>query len=313
MCGRFLDSGAGAAHFPRVKTDPPTRETDLQERTEGWDTGGADPGALHRALAGHAAYAGVAPADLEPMRTKGLVHAHVRIRGTGAVLRVPRLGSFGLSPADNLAYQAECFRRAGPSGHVPDIFAVLSPDAGLPWGALVISEIAGATPALPRDLPAIARALAAIHALDVPRETLRPPLPSHGDPVAATVAVIEAQAGFLARAGLVPDALRQIGEEVAWARGLAAEAAGADHPVTLVGTDTHPGNFMVRQCDGEAIFVDMEKMLYGAPAIDLAHASVYTSTMWDADVATALSPAEVACCQQVRPGPALTSITVIYV
>jgi Ser/Thr protein kinase RdoA (MazF antagonist) len=37
------------------------------------------------------------------------------------------------------------------------------------------------------------------------------------------------------------------------------------------------------------VFVDFERMVYGSPAIDLAHASVYTSTMWDADVATALS------------------------
>ena len=48
------------------------------------------------------------------------------------------------------------------------------------------------------------------------------------------------------------------------------------------------------QPDGTAVFVDIEKMLYGAPAIDLAHATVYTSTMWDADVAAALNDDEVA-------------------
>src|SRR6185436_18195862 len=34
----------------------------------------------------------------------------------------------------------------------------------------------------------------------------------------------------------------------------------------------------------------LEKTLYGQPAIDLAHASLYTSTMWDADCAAALAP-----------------------
>jgi thiamine kinase-like enzyme len=59
--------------------------------------------------------------------------------------------------------------------------------------------------------------------------------------------------------------------------------------VTLVGTDTHPGNFIVRGA-GRAILVDLEKSLYGAPAIDLAHATLPTSTMWDMDVAVELSP-----------------------
>ncbi|MEC9208676.1 MAG: aminoglycoside phosphotransferase, partial [Pseudomonadota bacterium] len=46
--------------------------------------------------------------------------------------------------------------------------------------------------------------------------------------------------------------------------------------------------------DGDAIFVDLEKVIYGSPAIDLAHATVYTSTMWDPDVAAALDKAEIA-------------------
>jgi len=52
--------------------------------------------------------------------------------------------------------------------------------------------------------------------------------------------------------------------------------------VTLVATDTHPGNYIVDK-GGKAILVDVEKMLYGAPGIDLAHATLYTSTTWDVD------------------------------
>ena len=37
------------------------------------------------------------------------------------------------------------------------------------------------------------------------------------------------------------------------------------------------------------MLVDVEKMLYGSPAIDLAHATLYTSTTWDIDCGVALS------------------------
>jgi hypothetical protein len=265
--------------------------------SEAWDAGGADLVALHKALTVVDGFATVQPMDLEPMRAKGLIHAHVRVAGTGAVLRIPRLSSFGYDAAANLSYQAKCFERAAPSGHVPAVMATIAPASGIPWGALVISEIVGGTPPVPAGLTAIAQALAAIHALPVPDEDARLPIPSHRDPVAATMDVIEAQARFLPDAGLDPAALAQIEEELARARAFAATAVGADISVTLVGTDTHPGNFMM-QPDGAAIFVDLEKMLYGAPAIDLAHATVYTSTMWDADVATALARDDVAAFYQ---------------
>lgn len=268
-------------------------DTPEKDILEAWDAGGADLAALQRALKTVDGFSAVGAGDLEPMRAKGLIHAHVRIRGTGAVLRIPRLGSFGLQPAENLAYQAACFRQAAASGHVPELIGALPPQSGVPWGALVISEIVGGTPPVPGALPAIAQALAAIHALPLPPEDARAPIPSHDDPVAATLDVIEAQAQFLDAAGLDPAASGQIRDELLRARDFAADAAGADIPVTLVGTDTHPGNFMTR-ADGTAVFVDLEKMLYGAPAIDLAHATVYTSTMWDEDVATALPRDDVA-------------------
>ena len=46
-------------------------------------------------------------------------------------------------------------------------------------------------------------------------------------------------------------------------------------------TDTHPGNFLIDETrDGEAkaVIVDLEKALYGSPGIDLAYATVYSST-----------------------------------
>jgi hypothetical protein len=123
--------------------------------------------------------------------------------------------------------------------------------------------------------------------------------------VAATLAVIEAQAVHLGAAGVPRETLSALDDELRWARGFAADAATREHFVSLVGSDTHPGNFLATS-DGKAIFVDIERMHYGSPAIDLAHASVYTSTMWDADVASALTRAEIEAfyCRYLSRAPA---------
>ena len=62
-------------------------------------------------------------------------------------------------------------------------------------GALLVEEISGRPPRLSEDFPAIAKALAAIHAL--PSE----PAPN---PIIATVQVIERQAPYFAKAELAP-------------------------------------------------------------------------------------------------------------
>jgi hypothetical protein len=40
---------------------------------------------------------------------------------------------------------------------------------------------------------------------------------------------------------------------------------------------------------GKVLFVDLEKALYGSPAIDLGHATILTSTLWDFDIQVELS------------------------
>jgi hypothetical protein len=251
-----------------------------------------DLDALHAGLKAIRAFADVSRARLEPMRTKGLVHAHVRIRGASSVIRAPRLSHWGFEPAAHIAYQAACFERAAASGRTPRLHGVIAPGPGVPFGALIVDEIVGRAPRVPAETAALAGTLAALHTLPVPEGDARAPIPVHDDPVAAIMAVIGAQAAFLPQAGLAPETRRAVEDELGWARRFAAERAGAPHPLALVGTDTHPGNFMV-DAHGRAVFVDLEKTVYGQPAIDLAHASLYTSTMWDAECAAALSPAEV--------------------
>ena len=231
---------------------------------------------------------------LEPLHVKGLFHDHVRIAGTGHVLRLPRSSQFGLDPAANLAYQSACFARAQPSGCTPALTGVIAPRPGLAYGGLVVALIRGAPARLPLDLPAIASCLVGLHTVALPPEADRAPLAVHADPVAGILGFITEQAGYLDRAGLEEDARAQIREEVAWARRFAARHAGAPQPITLCGTDTHPGNFLIeRPGRGRAVFVDLEKALYGSPAIDVAHASLYTSTMWDADCEAVLARADV--------------------
>ena len=259
--------------------------------------------ALAAILARHPATAGLLSGlradDILPMREKGVAHAHYLLQRYGLLLRVPKLSQWALAPVDNLAYQEACFRRAEPSGVTPRLHAVLPVDRDLPRGALLVEAIAGRPPRLPDDLPALAAALARLHALDLPPARERPPLADHSrsGPIVGTLAVIERQAPALEADGMAAATRGALLAELAWARRLAAATPVADQPIALVGTDTHPGNFILRangeRAAGEAVLVDLEKALYGSPAIDLAHCSLPTSTTWDLDIQTVLSRDEI--------------------
>ncbi len=243
-----------------------------------------DLDALHARLARIETLRGLVRGDLRPMAVKGIVHDHIRLVGRGLIVRAPRYSAWGMPPDANLDYQAACFRRAWPSGHTPRLAGVLEPGADLPDGALVVEEIVGRAPRLPDDFEAMAKALARIHGLGLAPEPDRPPLVYHRDPVAGILQRIETQAENVERADIAPAARQAIFDELDWARHFAVGSHGLEQPVCLVVTDTHPGNFIVTS-DGRAVFVDLEKAMYGAPGIDLAHASLYTSVNWDPDCA----------------------------
>lgn len=253
--------------------------------------------ALRRALAAVPRLAPLAEARLVPLAGRGVAHDHfaaegAAIDGMPAVLRVPRVSQWGLAPEALLAYEAAAFARAEPSGVTPRFFGAVPTGPDLPMGALAVEFVPGRKPRLPRELGLLADALARIHALPVPEA--RAPLLVHTDPVAETLKAIREQAAFLREAGLAPMAAAAIRAELATAESVALTARPA--PVlTLTGSDTHPGNFLVaeKRAHGRAVFVDLEKALYGNPAVDLAHATLYTSTMWDPDCAARLAPAEV--------------------
>ena len=253
----------------------------------------AEPSARRAALIPSLARAlraeGVAAGTPELMADTGLAHDHVRLAGTGCIARLPKQSQMQLGAAENLAYQAACFGRASASGHAPRLSHVLPPSEHLPRGGLVVDDIDGRPAHLPGDLPAIMAALAAIHALPLPDPAARPPLLDPADPLANLLAEITAQAAHLPAAHPATRAI--IERHIATLRDLANETPRP--PKRLISFDAHPGNFLITP-SGRAVLVDLEKARYSAPPLDLAHATLYTSTTWDVASHAVLTPQEVA-------------------
>lgn len=233
------------------------------------------------------------PADrLAAMDSRGVAHDHFRLIGADLVLRAPRAQALqGLDPAAALARQAAAFQRAAACVHAPRLHDVIPPGPDLPFGALVVEEIIGRPPRLPDDMPAIAAALAALHALPIPPPDQRPPLETA--PLRRLLAFVEGRVDLFAKADLPPAVLGVLLAELARAAAEATEltAAGLEGPPALAGVDVHPGNFLIT-ADGRAVLTDLERAQYGHPAADLAHASLPTSTRWDPGVAASLTAAE---------------------
>lgn len=231
--------------------------------------------------------AGIARGTPEPMPDTGLAHDHIRLAGTGWIARLPKQSQMQLGAAENLAYQAACFTRASASGHAPRLRAVLPPSNALPRGGLVVEEITGRTARLPGDLPAIMAALAAIHALPVPEA--RAPLLDPADPLTGLLEEIGTQAAYLHAADPATRAI--VERHIAALRDLADDTPRP--PKRLISFDAHPGNFLITP-DDRAVLVDLEKARYSAPPLDLAHATLYTSTTWDVASHAVLTPEQVA-------------------
>jgi len=233
--------------------------------------------------------------DLEVLPDSGLAHTHVRLVGHGALARIPKQSQMNLTARENLAYQAACFERAGRSGHTPALLDLLPPSAALPRGALIVEEIIGRGAVLPDDLTGIAAALARIHLLPLPAQAARAPLQSAADPMTDLLAEIETQAAYLDAAQIDPRARRCIDAEIDRYRLLCKEPARP--PLSLISFDAHPGNFIVcteGRAQGRAVLVDLEKCRYSHASLDLAHATLYTSTTWDAASRAVLSVDEIA-------------------
>lgn len=233
-------------------------------------------------------------APLACLQDKGLAHDHVRLCGTGVLARIPKQSQLNLTAADNLLYQRICFERAQDSHCVPRFFGYLPPSTFLPRGALLVEEIVGRSVDLTQDLGRIVESLAAIHALAIPPESARPPLLDQPDPLQALFDEINEQARYLSAAAISAQVKSTIIFEMARLQDL---CTGSVRPARcLIAFDGHPGNYVVRESAPQtfqAVLVDLEKCRYSYPSLDLAHATLYTSTTWDADVNAVLSGQQV--------------------
>jgi aminoglycoside phosphotransferase (APT) family kinase protein len=246
--------------------------------------------ALLAALRERPAFSALTAADLKPLPATGTAHGHVRLPG-GLLARVAYAHDGDPTAAARLQAQAAAFHHLAPAERTPSLHDVIEPRAGLPGGALIIDYVDGHAPHLPDELEAMADTLARIHALPLP--PAGSPIPRQKNPFIETLEAIEQNAlRFLDKAVPDPGARAEIAEELRLMRGMALAFGQRAQPLTVALADTHPGNFIVDRT-GTAWFVDLEKVHVGSPAIDLAHATLATSTLWHPAVGKVLSPAEV--------------------
>lgn len=229
--------------------------------------------------------------EIRQLDDKGLAHWHVRLEGTGLLARIPKQSQMGLRPLDNLAYEAVCFQRAAPSGHVPRFDLVIPPSDELPWGALLVEEITGSPANNPDHMMPIMQALASIHALPVPTANEHAPLLSESDPLDAMLRLVHVQSVYLDHPLISEPSRNTLTKRLNDLTVTVPQIFDGLAP-RLITFDAHPGNFLITPT-GKAVLVDLEKLRYSYPPLDLAHATLYTSTTWDVDASFSLSSAEV--------------------
>jgi aminoglycoside phosphotransferase len=242
--------------------------------------------ALLSSLRERPAFASLDATDLKPLPATGTAHGHVALPNA-LLARVAYAHEDDPTAAARLATQAEAFRHLEPAHRTPRLHDVIPPRHGLPGGALIVDRIDGRAPRLPGELNAMADTLARIHALPLPADDS--PIPRQENPFLETLAAVEQNAARFLDTG-VPDtdARLEIADELGLMREMAADIGTRPQPRTVALADTHPGNFLVDRT-GIAWFVDLEKVHVGSPAIDLAHATLATSTLWHPDVGKVLS------------------------
>lgn len=233
--------------------------------------------------------------ELFALPAKGTAHGHVRVLrrldGRWPLARICYAHAGDDEAVERLMAQACAFERAAPAAATPHLLGVVPPFDGVPGGILLVEFVNGQPPKLPDDLPAMAAALARLHDLPVPAPERIAPMTRLEQPVQALLASIETNAPFFDRMTMSSQSRAMLADELLYARNYAAQRGADPTEITFALADTHPGNFLIDR-SGKIWFVDLEKAHYGSPAIDLAHASLPTSTQWDPSQGTVLSRAQ---------------------
>jgi hypothetical protein len=233
--------------------------------------------------------------ELIALPATGTAHGHVRvlrrIEGRWPLARICYAYPGDQGAAARLAMQATAFERAAPAAATPHLLTVVPPSDAVPGGILLVEYIAGQAPKLPDDLTAIAAALARLHDVPVPAPERIAPMMRTEHPILALLQAIETNAPFFERLSISAQSRAMLNDELKYARDFAIRDGELATEITFALSDTHPGNFLIDR-GGKIWFVDLEKAHYGSPAIDLAHATLPTSTLWDPSQGVLLNRAQ---------------------
>lgn len=236
-------------------------------------------------------FKGVGAGDLRLMKGKGLTHFHVAIGDSDYILRIPRTNQLDMQQNAYLQLQKACYDATAQSGHAPNCLALIDATPELPNGAMVISKIDGRKARLPGDMPAIARALAQIHAIKPGDDTaplLKAEFPMQSQQVLLDAVFLDAHK----RAPISDAAKSLIEDELTVLRSYLDERKSAqDLPLRLINGDGHPANYLM-DAQNKAWSVDLEFSTYDTPLIDLADASLPITTQLDPDMTRVASPQE---------------------
>lgn len=222
----------------------------------------------------------IRPEDLQILSSAGLSHDHIRIGNSGWLLRIPRGNQLGMNATDYLDLQESCFSMTARSGHAPSIKGILPPSEILPHGALIVEEIKGHKATSPKDAKAIAQAFAAIHKIRPDNSKLQ----IAEKPFASQHFLLTQIFGNAPENAPISSASQTLLKDEQSKIATALEAVASNqYPLTLIGGDSHPANFIITPA-GKAYLVDVEFAMFDAPYIDLADASLAITERLEPDV-----------------------------
>lgn len=208
------------------------------------------------------------------------------------VVRCITGSQIGLPLGEQVCYESRALRLLARSGRTPRWIAAQPQPSEMSLPFLVESFLPGRPLAYETDLEEAARCIAAIHQVPVPTGH---GLQVHADPGPSIVTESRAWAADYftwrdaPRASL--HALARAFESVETQLDEATDLF-AEPDLALVNYDLNTHNFIVRPEDGFVSLVDWEKARIAPATQDLAHFLLPTTTLWRADTATLLTPAQ---------------------
>lgn len=224
----------------------------------------------------------VHPNNFQPLSSNGLSHDHIRLGESGRLLRIPRGNQLGISASEYLTLQTMCFAIASRSGHAPHIYGSIVPNEYLPHGSLIVEEIKGRKAVKRSDAYAIAQAFAALHQIRPDESGLQ----KAERPYAGQLFLITEVFGSAPdRAKISQESKNLLQQEQCNVIAELNNFNVGQYPLTLIGGDSHPGNFLIT-ADNKAYLVDVEFAMYDVPYIDLADASLVVTERLEPDVTT---------------------------